>query len=231
MFGELLESRAKPVRNRGGAVASVVGHGVLIALAVIATRGQLDARRPVEPEILLPILHPGPRLPAETSPARSPTTSTPALPGAPKVIFPDIILPGLPPIDLTGASAPDIEWRSHRAGHSSGETTRISGGPGDGIPFAAGVDKPAIALPRNPAPRYPDLLRRANVTGEVVVQVVIDTTGRADMATVRVLSSSNAAFTGAVLSVLPRARYVAAETGGRKTRMWVVQSFVFEIAR
>jgi hypothetical protein len=40
MFGELLESRAKPVRNRGSAVASLVGHVVFIGLAVLAARTQ-----------------------------------------------------------------------------------------------------------------------------------------------------------------------------------------------
>ena len=230
MFGELLESRAKPVRNRGGAVVSVVGHTVLIGLAVIATRGQLDARRPVEREIVLPILHLGPRLPEQTTQTRSSTTSTPSPLTAPRFVFSDITLPGLPPIDLTGAHAPDVEWRSDRAG-ASGQTTPTSSGPGDGIPFAAGVDKPAIALAGNPSPRYPDVLRRASIRGEVVVQVVIDTTGTADMSTLRVVSSDHPLLTDAVVAVLPRARFLPAETGGRKVRMWAVQSFVFEIAR
>ena len=231
MFGELLESRARPVRNRGGAVASVVGHAVLIALAVVATRGQLNARRPAEREIVLPFMHPAPRPPVEPAPARSPVTSAPSVPGAPRFSFPDIILPGIPPIDVTGASVPDIEWRSDRAGHSPGAPSRGSGGSGDGIPFAPGVDKPAIALAGNPSPRYPDVLRRANIRGEVVVQIVIDTTGLADMATLRIVSSDHPLLTDAVVAALPRARFLPAETGGRKVRMWAVQSFVFDIVR
>jgi protein TonB len=231
MFGELLESRAKPVRNRGGAVASVVGHALMIGLAVVATRGQLNARRPVERVITLPVLHPAPRAPMETVPARSPTTSTPSLPGAPKFIFPDIILPGIPPIDVTQTSVPGIEWRSDRPGDPTGTATRTPGGSGDGIPFAGGVDKPAIALAGNPSPRYPEILRRANVRGEVVVQIVIDTTGLADMATLRIVSSDHPLLTDAVVAALPRARFLPAETGGRKVRMWAVQSFVFDIER
>src|SRR5687768_16313363 len=128
MFGELLESRAKPVRNRGGAVASVVGHAVMIGLAVVATRGQLNARRPVERVITLPSLHPAPRTPTETVPAPRSTISSPGLPARPTVTFPDIILPHIPAIDVTQTSAPDIEWRSDRPGGSTGTATRTPGG-------------------------------------------------------------------------------------------------------
>ena len=229
MFGELLESRAKPVRNRGGAVASLVGHAVMIGLAVVATRGQLNARRPVERVITLPVLHPAPRAPTETVPVRSPTTSSPGLLARSTVAIPDIILPDIPPIDVTQTSVPGIEWRSDRPGDSTGTTTRTPGGSGDGIPFAPDVDKPAIALAGNPSPRYPEILRRNNVKGEVVVQIVIDTTGLADMATLRVVSSDHPLLTDAVVAALPRARFLPAETGGRKVRMWAVQSFVFEV--
>jgi hypothetical protein len=36
-------------------------------------------------------------------------------------------------------------------------------------------------------------------------------------------------FVEAVLASLPRARFLPAEAGGRKVRMWAVQSFVFEV--
>lgn len=231
MFVELLESRAKPVRNRAGAIASVVGHGVFIALAVAATRSPLIARGPTERVVALPVLNPpSPPRPSEPAePMRTPVLSTPGTSAPLMVAVPVIVLPGIPPIDLTQAPATGIEWRSDGRGLSPGITTRAPGGSDDGIPFAPGVDKPAIALAGNPAPRYPEILRRANVRGEVVVQVVIDTTGRADMTTLRVMSSDHPLLTDAVLAVLPRARFLSAETGGRKVRMWAVQSFVFEV--
>ena len=231
MFGELLESRARPVRNRTGTIVSVVGHGAFIALAVLATRTQLSATGPKERVIDLPLVHPRAPTSVETpSPRRSsaPQTSAPA---QPTLVVPTVVLPGIPPIDLTATTPTEISWAPDA---SSRQLT--SGVPGrgtseDGIPFAPGVDKPAIAMAGNPSPRYPEVLRRANVTGEVVVQVVIDTTGVADMSTMRVISSSHPMLTEAVRAAFPRARFIPAETGGRKVRMWVVQSFLFEIWR
>jgi protein TonB len=232
MFGKLLESRAERVRNRGGAVVSVVGHAVFIALAVAATRSQLVARGPEEHVVALPVLHKEtiPR-PAETAPSRSPSPSVPGLPTPVLPQIPDIIIPGIPPIDLGVGTPTEFSWRSDTASRrtGTGATSSVSGS--DGIPFAAGVDKPAIAFPGNPAPRYPDILRRASIRGEVVVQVVIDTTGLADMSTLRIVSSDHPLFVEAVLASLPRARFLPAEAGGRKVRMWAVQSFVFEIGR
>ena len=123
----------------------------------------------------------------------------------------------------------DMDWdpsidRSRRTSVGSNGVTH-----GDGIPFAAGVEKPAMALGGNPVPLYPDILRRAGVRGEVTVEIVVDTTGVAQMATLRVITSAHPLLTDAVVAALKRARYLPAETGGRKVRMWVRQSFVFEV--
>jgi protein TonB len=231
MFGKLLESRAERVQNRGGAIASAVGHAVLITLAVMATRSTLVARGTEEHIVALPVLHPAPSAPPEKSPVTGPATTAPGIPPRPTTVVPIIILPGIPPIDLTATTPTELSWRSDSSSRRSASGSRSSGAGDDGIPFAPDVDKPAIALAGNPAPRYPEILRRAQVRGEVVVQVVIDTTGRADMTTVRVMSSDHQLLTDAVLDALPRARYLSAEVGGKKVRMWAVQSFVFEIDR
>jgi protein TonB len=145
------------------------------------------------------------------------------------VPFPVIVPDEIPTIDLTRSAAAGIEFGPRDAGAFNTGSGDPALGSGDGIPFAAGVDKPALALHGNPTPRYPDILRRANVGGEVVIQVVIDTTGRADVGTARVLSSDHELLTNAVLATLPAARFLPAESGGRKVRMWAVQSFVFEV--
>jgi protein TonB len=233
MFGQLLESRAKPQRHRGGIVVSIVGHALFIALAVTATRTQLTATGPGErldpPLVLNPPASPQP---ARTAQLISPSTSTSSRTVVAPLIPPvDIPLPDIPTFDAPGQPLPGIEWTSDGAGTRSGNATSGAGGTEEGIPFAPGVDKPAIAHAGNPSPRYPEVLRRANVTGEVVVQVVIDTSGRADMGTLKVLSSAHPLLTESVLATIPRARFIPAETGGRKVRMWVLQSFVFTLER
>jgi len=230
MFGELLESRAKPVRNRAGTTASIVGHAVAIALAVAATRAPLIARDPEARFAPLPTLElPSTARSAEQQSRRSVDSPVTEAPVPTMIDLPPIALPGIPHAELFPPIATATAWRSDSGGSSGGITTGLAGNAGDEIPFAAGVDTPALALAGNPSPRYPDILRRANVRGTVVVQVVIDTSGRADMTTLRLMSSDHPLLTDAVLAVLPRARFLPAETGGRKVRMWALQSFVFEM--
>jgi TonB family protein len=49
-------------------------------------------------------------------------------------------------------------------------------------------------LLRYPVPRYPDSLRTAGIGGRVVVEVIVDSTGHVDSASVRILSSSHPGF-------------------------------------
>jgi len=84
-----------------------------------------------------------------------------------------------------------------------------------------------LAREDNPKPQYPSMLESAGVEGEVLVQFVIDTTGRADMSTFKVLKSSNDLFTNSVRNVLPRMKFYPAETGGRKVKELVQFPFSF----
>ena len=93
------------------------------------------------------------------------------------------------------------------------------------------VEKTAVPAPGSSAPRYPDALRLAGVEGEVLVQFVVDTAGRAEVSSFKVLKSSNDQFTKAVENSLPLMRFVPAEVEGRKVRQLVQQPFTFSIAR
>jgi TonB family protein len=89
------------------------------------------------------------------------------------------------------------------------------------------VEKPAAELPGNPEPVYPDSLRKAGVTGDVVVQFVVDTAGQVDTSRVLVSRSSGEPFTAAVRAILPQLRYTPAEYKGHKVRQFVDKRFVF----
>jgi protein TonB len=58
---------------------------------------------------------------------------------------------------------------------------------------------------------------------------VVDTSGRADMNTFKVLKSTNDLFSAAVRSALPRMKFFPAEVGGHKVRQLVQQPFTFNI--
>ena len=99
------------------------------------------------------------------------------------------------------------------------------------IYFESQVEKPVMAAPGSPAPRYPEVLKAAGVEGEVDVSFVVDTTGRADPSSLRILKSTHNLFDAAVRSSLPGMRFIPAEVGGRKVWQQVQQPFVFRIIK
>jgi outer membrane biosynthesis protein TonB len=94
--------------------------------------------------------------------------------------------------------------------------------------FQFQVDKPAFQRDGNPAPKYPESLESSRVEGEVLVQFVVDTLGRVDTETFKVLHASNKLFAVEILKVLPRYRYFAAEAGGKKVKQYVQSLFSFK---
>lgn len=92
--------------------------------------------------------------------------------------------------------------------------------------FEFQVEEP-VAPHNNASPVFPEELRARGVTGRVIAQFVVDTTGLADVGTFMVLESSDAQFTDAVQAALPDMRFTPAEVGGHKVRQLVQQPFVF----
>lgn len=97
--------------------------------------------------------------------------------------------------------------------------------------FGTRVTAQVTPLPGSRAPKYPPDLRAAGIEGEVLVQFVVDTTGRAEMASLEVLQSSHEAFAEAVRVALAEMRFTTADVSGRKVRQLVQLPFVFGISR
>ncbi len=114
--------------------------------------------------------------------------------------------------------ADSTAWRVARLGYS-------------GKVFGFSFDKPAVPRPNNPLPRYPASLRQAGIEGAVKILVVVDTSGRAVMNTIKLISSSNNLFAAAAVEVLPRLRFYPAERDGVKVSMIVQLPFVFKLTR
>jgi TonB family protein len=114
-----------------------------------------------------------------------------------------------------------------------GEGTRVARSEHDssmgGLRFNFAVDRPATAIPGQPQPVYPNALRSVRMQGTVEIQVVIDTTGRADMSTFKVLSSPHDLFSNSVQTALRTYRYLPATVNGRKVKVWLQQAFSFKI--
>lgn len=76
---------------------------------------------------------------------------------------------------------------------------------------------------------FPDALRGIHEPGEVIGQFVVDTLGRIETQTFKLLRPTHSLFASAVRAQLPRMRFRPAVVGQRKVRQLVQQVFVFEI--
>jgi protein TonB len=100
----------------------------------------------------------------------------------------------------------------------------------DSVYSILSVEESAVRVEGSAAPVYPAELIAAGVEGTVVARYVIDTTGRADPATLEVQPGANLAFAQSVREALPGMRFTAATVRGRKVRQMVEQSFQFRLA-
>jgi TonB family protein len=72
-------------------------------------------------------------------------------------------------------------------------------------------------------------LRAMGIQGAVEMEFVVDTTGRVDPATLRVISSPDDRFTTAVRSALGNARFVPGRYNGHAVRTLVRRTFEFRL--
>ena len=78
-------------------------------------------------------------------------------------------------------------------------------------------EKPAVLS--GPTLQYPELLRQAQIQGRVLVQAIIDTLGRAEAPSVKVLQSPNPGFDQSAKSYVAKALFRPARVHGRAVRV------------
>ena len=100
----------------------------------------------------------------------------------------------------------------------------------DAVYFEYQVENPVMSAPGSPAPRYPDILKTAGVSGEVIASFVVDTTGLADVGSLKVIRSSHQLFVNSIVAAMPNMRFTPAMVGGRKVKQLVMEPFVFQSA-
>jgi protein TonB len=97
--------------------------------------------------------------------------------------------------------------------------------------FTAGQVEKQVSLLSGSAPRYPEVLRRAGIEGQVVAQFVVDQDGRVEGGTVKFVRSDNPLFEDPVRAALTRMRFTPAAIGGKRVRQLVEMPFVFTLSR
>ncbi|MDQ3309094.1 MAG: energy transducer TonB [Gemmatimonadota bacterium] len=78
---------------------------------------------------------------------------------------------------------------------------------------------------------YPPNLRDSGVTGQAVMQFVVDENGRVEGSTIKVISSTHDAFGDASRDVLRQARFTPARVGSRKVRMMLQLPITWAVSR
>ena len=233
MFNELLESKPRRQRSVGGVIVSVTSHSVVIVATIFGT---LHAREVTAKPKADVIVYAGATRneppPIEKAPPPNVTAVPPQRKGFSIPATVVEIPTGLPAIDFTTEStnANDFGGKGAPGGVANGREGGT--GPVNDRPYSEfQVEKQVIQAPGSPAPRYPEILKSGMVEGEVLAQFVVDTTGRAQPGSFKVLKSTHELFTAAVRNALPQMRFLPAEIGGRKVKQLVQQPFAFAIAK
>jgi len=237
MFDNLIESKASKQKRAGGTMASIVVHGILITAAVLGTLHASQAmEKPKAEKVEFVTVKKDEPPPPKDQPKPPPDVVMKAPP--PKgfqvltapIKIPDVI----PQIDLSKKVTDENDFSGK--GVAGGTSKGIVGGTPTPVNdnqtyFEFQVEKQVTPDPRNAPPRYPDMLRSANVEGEVLAQFVVDTTGRADMSTFKILKSTHDLFTNAVKAALPNMRFFPAEVGGKHVKQLVQMPFQFNLTK
>lgn len=117
-----------------------------------------------------------------------------------------------------------------RVGEVTSTTRPVTptGAPSDAT-FDFQTDKPASAKPDNVGPKYPDALREMKVSGQVLVQYIVNRDGTADMSSLKVLKSDHPAFTESVRAALAEMKFEPARVKGQPVRQLMQTPFAFQV--
>src|SRR6478752_4552584 len=236
MFNNLIESKPKKQRTTGGLVFSGILHAILGTAAVYGTlqaKEQLEKPKQEKVEFVEIKKKEEPPPPKEVPPPPKDVVMAPPPPKGFQVLTAPVEIPDvIPDIDLSKKVTDEADFSGK--GVAGGVAKGKEGGAvvqSDQPYFEFQVEKPVVPAPGSISPRYPDMLRQAGVEGEVLAQFVVDTTGKAEPGSLKILKSSHDMFVQSVKNALPNMKFIPAEVGGRKVKQLVQQPFTFSISK
>ena len=201
---------------------------------------------PRPPKVKQP--QPKPKAPEPPRPklvVEQPKVEAPAPPKGFQVVPTPVNVPTkIPTIDLSKALTNENDFSGK--GIQGGTANGVKGGTGDADskgkeagekaeehsgPYMEFQVEKAVEKIGGEAPEYPDQLKSQGIEGSVIAQFVVNESGRYESGTLKILSSSNPAFSAAVKEALPRMKFSAAQIGGRKVQQLVQMPFQFHMQR
>jgi TonB family protein len=234
---------------------SLVLHAVVLLAAIAASRTTVQEHRATVADttlLFLPRLAPSPVLPAEVrhrsagmggrgdGTGNLVVAMNPPPKGFQTVLPPGAIPTSIPPVnpDERPFDPRDFTGRGVEGGVGFG----VVGGtatvdpdliPSDGdLIYEATLDdgrfEPAV-LVFEPPPRYPQALQVAGISGQVKLRFVVDTTGRVDPESIKVLKSTHAGFEQPARESVVAALFHPARLGDRPVRQLTEQPIRFVV--
>ena len=229
MFDNLPVSNPKKQDMGAGASSAVTSatlHGAIIWAAVVATIASDQIIDDLREDTTMVFIQDEEQVEEEQPPELE---IEPPPQGFLTLMAPINIPTEIPPIDLTQTFDPrDFSGVGVEGGIFSG----VVGGDIDLSQtfLEAVVDERPERL-SGPVPRYPEMLRQAGVEGVVLLEFVIDTTGRVEEDNVKILQSTNRAFEAPARNVIVRSLYRPGRVRGVAVRVLVQQQIGFSIQR
>lgn len=228
MFDNLIESKPKKQRTFGQTLVSLVVHGVLIFAAIKATQGVAEemADRPIDTTMVFlkppePVKQPEPPPPEEVIVSANPPPK-----GFQTVIAPTDIPKDIPPIDLNQKPFDPKDFTGK--GIEGGVATGVVGGTGPvdvgAVVTSAEADEPPTMISAGPQRVPPGM---EGVPAQVVFQFIVDTLGRAEPGSVKVISSTNKIFEAPAKETILKSVFKPGRNGGRAVRVLVQQRVTF----
>ena len=215
MVFTLLESRRKISSKRlfGVGFTSFTIHAAIIAGVVYATLHAAPHDDRVRMDTTVVLLAPQEQQkPVEPAPVQL----ADALKGFQTIAIPAQIPTDIPPIDLQQHFDPkDYSGSGVEGGRANGIVV------GGGEVYTEAIVEQRPELLSAPPPVYPQLLRQAGIQGRVVLRAIIDTTGRVEPTSVRIVKSPSAGFEQPTRDWVLKALFRPARIHGRAVRVFI----------
>jgi TonB family protein len=223
VFDVLIESRKRTNRKRvfGVGFVSLTIHTVVIAAAVYATLHAGQSDNTVKVDTALVYIE---QQQQQKPPEQQPVQLDVPLKGFQTVVAPDVIPTNIPPVNLQEHFDPKDYSGT---GVEGGVATGIVPTGNEVFMEAIVEEKPSVLS--GPTLQYPELLRQAGIQGRVLVQAIIDTLGRAEPNSVKILQSPNPGFDQPAKTYVLKALFRPARVHGRAVRVLINLPIDFRI--
>ena len=218
---------------------SLITHAVALTLALAISQQALEKPVAVPEEAILLFVpkpaepEPEPAQPKPAEPAANLVIAEPPPKGFQTVAAPSEIPNFIPEIDLSQRPLDPRDFTG--IGVEGGIAEGVVGGtgvvtadPGAVYEATAMLEgfEPAVVLSQ-PAPKYPALLLSAGLTGAVMVEFIVDTTGRVEPSSLEVIESNHRLFEASARATVLDSKFRPARLGPRPVRQLTRQRVRF----